>query len=89
MADKPQKAAAETGSEEISHGKSRPCPICQHPSVYQYRPFCSRRCADIDLSRWMTGKYAVAGGNADEDEDGDQARAADAARSIARNDPDV
>jgi uncharacterized protein len=35
------------------------CPICKSETVKAYRPFCSRRCADIDLSRWMTGSYAV------------------------------
>lgn len=35
------------------------CPICQKPSVAAYRPFCSRRCADIDLGRWLTGGYAL------------------------------
>ena len=36
------------------------CPICQKPSVEQYKPFCCRRCADVDLSRWFKGTYAVA-----------------------------
>ena len=36
------------------------CPICQKPSVEQYKPFCCRRCADVDLSRWFRGTYAVA-----------------------------
>lgn len=54
--------------------------MCKAPSVYHYRPFCSRRCADLDLSRWLSGRYAIAGGDADEDEDGDQARAGDLAR---------
>ena len=35
------------------------CPICKKKTVAQYRPFCSRRCADVDLGRWMTGGYAV------------------------------
>lgn len=89
MSDELQKGASVPQPEEISAGKSRPCPICKEPSVHKYRPFCSRRCADIDLSRWMTGKYAVAGGDADEDEDGDQARAAEAVKSIAPYDPDA
>ena len=37
----------------------RPCPICKAMSVAKYHPFCSRRCADIDLHRWFTGRYAV------------------------------
>ena len=36
------------------------CPICRkHPSTPEYRPFCSRRCADIDLSRWLGGVYRI------------------------------
>lgn len=35
------------------------CPICDKESVQKYRPFCSKRCADIDLGKWMTGAYAV------------------------------
>ncbi|MFN3936721.1 MAG: DNA gyrase inhibitor YacG [Gemmobacter sp.] len=37
------------------------CPICGKPAVTDYRPFCSRRCADIDLGRWLTGSYVVPG----------------------------
>ncbi|WP_297774332.1 DNA gyrase inhibitor YacG [uncultured Roseovarius sp.] len=36
------------------------CPICQKPTETRYRPFCSRRCADIDLGKWFGGDYAVA-----------------------------
>jgi endogenous inhibitor of DNA gyrase (YacG/DUF329 family) len=35
------------------------CPICRKPAVQAYRPFCSRRCADVDLGRWLTGSYAI------------------------------
>lgn len=35
------------------------CPICGKPVVAAYRPFCSRRCADIDLGRWLTESYRV------------------------------
>ncbi len=35
------------------------CPICDRPTDAAYRPFCSRRCADIDLGRWLTGSYAI------------------------------
>jgi endogenous inhibitor of DNA gyrase (YacG/DUF329 family) len=43
------------------------CPICGRPAEPDFRPFCSRRCADIDLQRWLTGRYAVP---AIEDEEG-------------------
>jgi uncharacterized protein len=37
----------------------KPCPICAKPAVQAVRPFCSKRCADIDLNRWFTGAYAI------------------------------
>ncbi|WP_039017376.1 DNA gyrase inhibitor YacG [Halocynthiibacter namhaensis] len=37
-----------------------PCPICQIASDEKYRPFCSKRCADIDLGRWFDGTYTLA-----------------------------
>ena len=50
------------------------CAICGKPVEEQYRPFCSRRCADVDLQRWLTGRYAVAAveddGDAEEPEEG-------------------
>lgn len=51
------------------------CPICGTAMDPSYRPFCSRRCTDIDLARWLNGTYAVPGGQADADEDGDDAKA--------------
>lgn len=35
------------------------CPICSEKTDQRYRPFCSRRCADRDLGRWLNGSYAV------------------------------
>lgn len=37
------------------------CPNCGAPRQTDYRPFCSRRCADLDLGNWLDGKYAIAG----------------------------
>ncbi|MEO6396752.1 MAG: DNA gyrase inhibitor YacG [Devosia sp.] len=48
---------------------TRPCPICGKPSSQQYHPFCSARCQDIDLNRWLSGVYVVPA--KDEPEDGD------------------
>lgn len=47
---------------------ARPCPICGKPSVQRYKPFCSARCADIDLGRWLKGSYVVPGEPLDEAE---------------------
>jgi endogenous inhibitor of DNA gyrase (YacG/DUF329 family) len=35
------------------------CDICRRPVTPEYRPFCSRRCADVDLQRWLSGAYVV------------------------------
>ena len=35
------------------------CPICQKPATDKYRPFCSGRCADVDLAKWLGGGYAI------------------------------
>jgi uncharacterized protein len=37
----------------------RTCAICGQPAQLRYKPFCSKRCADVDLNRWLTGKYAI------------------------------
>ncbi|RJK97413.1 DNA gyrase inhibitor YacG [Paracoccus aestuarii] len=37
------------------------CPICSKPSVPAYRPFCSKRCADVDLAKWLRGDYVIPG----------------------------
>jgi hypothetical protein len=36
------------------------CPICRKPADATLRPFCSKRCADVDLGRWFTGSYSIA-----------------------------
>jgi endogenous inhibitor of DNA gyrase (YacG/DUF329 family) len=48
---------------------ARPCPICGKPSSFAERPFCSRRCADIDLHRWFSGTYAIPNRPATEDDE--------------------
>ena len=45
------------------------CPICGKPAVPRYRPFCSRRCADVDLGRWFSGHYRVPGPPPELDDD--------------------
>ena len=49
---------------------SKPCAVCGKPGVVAYKPFCSKRCADVDLARWIKGTYAIPGkGAAQEDDD--------------------
>jgi endogenous inhibitor of DNA gyrase (YacG/DUF329 family) len=45
------------------------CPTCGKPAQEKTRPFCSRRCADVDLSRWLKGSYAIPGSGAGEDDE--------------------
>ncbi|MBK1838105.1 DNA gyrase inhibitor YacG [Azospirillum sp. YIM B02556] len=49
-------AAAHAGAKAASD-----CPICGRPTEPATRPFCSKRCADIDLSRWLGGVYRIEG----------------------------
>jgi hypothetical protein len=35
------------------------CPICGKPAAPEHLPFCSGRCADVDLNRWLSGRYVV------------------------------
>lgn len=45
------------------------CPICGRPAAPRYRPFCSKRCADIDLNRWLSGAYAIPAAEEDAPDD--------------------
>ena len=55
------------------------CPICGRPRDAKFKPFCSKRCADIDLAKWLRGEYSIPGAPVDEDEE----RAGD------REDPEI
>ena len=69
MSDKPPKdaphlslvAAKNTSSKNVS------CPICSANSVMPHSPFCSRRCAQVDLGRWLMGDYAIPAHEANDD----------------------
>ena len=58
-------------SDKGETGKA--CPICGKPSVQRRLPFCSKRCADIDLGRWLKGVYAIPVSEAEDTGDGDAA----------------
>jgi uncharacterized protein len=50
------------------------CAVCGKPQEARFKPFCSKRCADVDLGRWLKGSYAIPAREADEapaDEDGE------------------
>ena len=48
------------------------CPICKKPAEKAFRPFCSRRCAVLDLGRWLNGSYAIPVVEEDGGEDWDE-----------------
>ena len=47
----------------------RPCPECGRPSARETFPFCSPRCKDVDLNRWLSGRYVIPGPPLEEAED--------------------
>ena len=59
------------------------CPICDRETDAKFRPFCSKRCADIDLAKWLSGSYAIPS----QDED-DAENLAEALDDAAKNDPE-
>jgi uncharacterized protein len=44
------------------------CPICKKATEANYQPFCSKRCADIDLGKWLTGSYAIPATDTDDED---------------------
>jgi endogenous inhibitor of DNA gyrase (YacG/DUF329 family) len=61
-----------TGSNVEPLRKTRPCPECGRASVRESYPFCSERCRNLDLSRWLSGSYAIpviSDGSQEDDED--------------------
>jgi len=46
----------------------RRCAVCGKPEAQEFRPFCSKRCADVDLGRWLKGNYVIPGRDAHQDE---------------------
>jgi uncharacterized protein len=51
---------------------SRPCPICGKAATREAWPFCSRRCADVDLNRWLSGSYRIPGPSAESEQPPDE-----------------
>jgi len=50
----------------------KPCPICKKPSAQAFHPFCSTRCANIDLNRWLNGSYVIPASEDEEEDEMDQ-----------------
>ena len=62
-------------ADKVVQLKKSKCPNCDKPVSAQYNPFCSERCANLDLGRWLNGEYRIAtdeapgnGGFAEEDD---------------------
>jgi endogenous inhibitor of DNA gyrase (YacG/DUF329 family) len=53
----------------MAHAKPS-CPVCGKPAQTRFRPFCSARCAEVDLGRWFTGQYRIPGRDDDADAEG-------------------
>lgn len=61
----------EGGSAQGRRARVRVCPICGKPATGDNYPFCSTRCADLDLHRWLSGVYVVPGASEPEGTDRD------------------
>ena len=48
--------------------QARSCPICGRPAAEATRPFCSPRCRDVDLNRWLSGSYLIPASENDADD---------------------
>ena len=51
------------------HSQKAACPLCEQPAKAPHTPFCSRRCAQLDLGKWLTGDYMIPAYEAMEDSD--------------------
>jgi endogenous inhibitor of DNA gyrase (YacG/DUF329 family) len=54
-------------TRDASQSKGPRCPICKAQAATAYMPFCSKRCADIDLGKWFNNTYAIPGAAEDDD----------------------
>lgn len=45
------------------------CPICGKPATPEHRPFCSDRCRQVDLGRWLSGSYVIPGAPGEPEEE--------------------
>ena len=54
-------------AEVVSFLKRKPCPVCGRPSDAKLHPFCSNRCREVDMNRWLGGHYAIPAVEQDDD----------------------
>jgi endogenous inhibitor of DNA gyrase (YacG/DUF329 family) len=62
------KEAEKQAAKESVKASAKPCPICGKPATEASRPFCSERCRDVDLNRWLSNSYTIPAAK-DDDED--------------------
>ena len=62
------KEAVKESVKQAAKASAKPCPICGKPAIEASRPFCSERCRDVDLNRWLSNSYAIPAAK-DDDED--------------------
>ena len=70
------------------HSQTAACPLCEQPAKAPHTPFCSRRCAQLDLGKWLTGCYAIPCHEAMEDSDVETLLAAHESQQAAQADDD-
>nr|WP_321458323.1 DNA gyrase inhibitor YacG [uncultured Cohaesibacter sp.] len=71
MANKADDSSESTNGKVTGLRRARPCPICSKPSTKEDYPFCSDRCKQVDLSRWLSGVYAVPASEEDDPDESD------------------
>jgi uncharacterized protein len=71
MPARPPKGAGERGGENAGGKKppGKPCPVCGKPADPATLPFCSKRCRDVDLNRWLSGTYVIPGRPTDSEDE--------------------
>ena len=62
------KETVKQAAKETVKASAKPCPICGKPASEASRPFCSERCRDVDLNRWLSNSYTIPAAK-DDDED--------------------
>jgi endogenous inhibitor of DNA gyrase (YacG/DUF329 family) len=68
----PDQAGKAAGLSEAGLSQNnpprKPCPICGKPAIEASKPFCSERCRDVDLNRWLSNSYAIPGKPGDDED---------------------
>jgi uncharacterized protein len=68
MPAKPPGQAGSGAGKGSAKENAKLCPICGKPATEVSRPFCSERCRDVDLNRWLSNSYAIPAAHDDEED---------------------